>query len=116
MYHWEVDQEDFLVLAGEGLLLVEGLGAAAQAVDFVHFPPETKHIIVGAGRRAVRRALLLGARENQERGRVGGPTPSTTSPAVPRRSRCGDERRRGGRTRCFEEPRPVPYDGAWLPT
>ena len=24
MYHWEADEEDFLVLAGEALLLVEG--------------------------------------------------------------------------------------------
>ena len=24
MYHWEADQEDFLVLAGEPLLIVEG--------------------------------------------------------------------------------------------
>ena len=24
MYHWEVDQEDFLVLAGEALLVIEG--------------------------------------------------------------------------------------------
>src|SRR5438128_2319254 len=24
MYHWEADQEDFLVLSGEGLLIVEG--------------------------------------------------------------------------------------------
>ncbi len=24
MYHWEADQEDFLVLAGEALLIVEG--------------------------------------------------------------------------------------------
>src|SRR4051812_18837360 len=24
MYHWETDQEDFLVLAGEALLIVEG--------------------------------------------------------------------------------------------
>ena len=24
MYHWETDQEDFLVLSGEPLLIVEG--------------------------------------------------------------------------------------------
>ena len=23
-YHWEADQEDFLVLAGQGLLIIEG--------------------------------------------------------------------------------------------
>ena len=49
MYHWEEDQEDFLVLAGEALLIVEGEERPLRAWDFVHCPPETKHVIVGAG-------------------------------------------------------------------
>ena len=49
MYHWEADQEDFLLLCGEALLLVEGEERPLRAWDFVHCPPETKHIIVGAG-------------------------------------------------------------------
>jgi uncharacterized cupin superfamily protein len=49
MYHWEADQEDFLVLAGEALLVVEGEERPLQQWDFVHCPPETKHVIVGAG-------------------------------------------------------------------
>jgi uncharacterized cupin superfamily protein len=49
MYHWEADQEDFLVLAGEALLIVEGEERPLRAWDFVHCPPETKHVIVGAG-------------------------------------------------------------------
>jgi uncharacterized cupin superfamily protein len=49
MYHWEFDQEDFLVLAGEALLIVEGEERPLRAWDFVHCPPETKHTIVGAG-------------------------------------------------------------------
>ena len=49
MYHWEADQEDFLVLAGEALLIVEGEERPLRAWDFVHCPPGTKHIIVGAG-------------------------------------------------------------------
>jgi uncharacterized cupin superfamily protein len=49
MYHWEVDQEDFLVLAGEALLIVEGEERRLRQWDLVHCPPETKHIIVGAG-------------------------------------------------------------------
>jgi mannose-6-phosphate isomerase-like protein (cupin superfamily) len=49
MYHWEVDQEDFLVLAGEGLLIVEGEERPIRQWDLVHCPPETKHVIVGAG-------------------------------------------------------------------
>jgi uncharacterized cupin superfamily protein len=49
MYHWEADQEDFLVLSGEGVLIVEGDERPLQQWDFVHCPPDTKHVIVGAG-------------------------------------------------------------------
>jgi uncharacterized cupin superfamily protein len=49
MYHGEAAQEDFLVLAGECLLLVEGEERRLQAWDFVHFPKWTEHVIVGAG-------------------------------------------------------------------
>jgi uncharacterized cupin superfamily protein len=49
MYHWEAAQEDFLVLSGEALLIVEGEERPLRAWDFVHCPPETKHIILGAG-------------------------------------------------------------------
>jgi uncharacterized cupin superfamily protein len=49
MYHWEADQEDFLVLSGEALLLVEGEERSLRAWDFVHCPPDTKHVIIGAG-------------------------------------------------------------------
>ena len=49
MYHRERHQEDFLVLAGECLLLVEGEERTLRAWDFVHCPPETNHMIIGAG-------------------------------------------------------------------
>jgi hypothetical protein len=49
MYHWEADQEDFLVLAGEALLIVEGEERPIRAWDLVHCPAGTKHTIVGAG-------------------------------------------------------------------
>ena len=49
MYHWEADQEDFLVLSGEAILVVEGEERPLRAWDFVHCPPGTNHIIVGAG-------------------------------------------------------------------
>jgi uncharacterized cupin superfamily protein len=49
MYHRESNQEDFLVLAGEALLIVEGEELPLKAWDFVHCPAETEHIIVGAG-------------------------------------------------------------------
>src|ERR687884_300399 len=49
MYHWEADQEDFLVISGEALLIVEGQERPLRPWDFVHCPPGTKHVIVGAG-------------------------------------------------------------------
>jgi uncharacterized cupin superfamily protein len=49
LYHREDDQEDFLVLAGECVLIVEGEERRLHAWDFVHCPPGTEHIFVGAG-------------------------------------------------------------------
>jgi len=49
MYHYENDQEDFLVLSGEAILVVEGEERRLRAWDFVHCPAGTEHIIVGAG-------------------------------------------------------------------
>jgi uncharacterized cupin superfamily protein len=49
MYHAEEDQEDFLVLSGECLLLVEGEERPLKQWDFVHCPPWTEHVFVGAG-------------------------------------------------------------------
>ena len=49
MYHWETDQEDFLVLSGEALLIIEGEERALRQWDLVHCPPGTNHVIVGAG-------------------------------------------------------------------
>ena len=49
MYHWEADQEDFLVLAGEALAIVEGEERPLNAWDFFHCPAGAKHTVVGAG-------------------------------------------------------------------
>ena len=49
LYHGESNQEDFLVLAGECLLLVEGEERQLRPWDFLHCPAETEHIFVGAG-------------------------------------------------------------------
>jgi uncharacterized cupin superfamily protein len=49
MYHWENAQEDFLVISGEALLVVEGEERQLRAWDLVHCPQKTKHAIVGAG-------------------------------------------------------------------
>jgi uncharacterized cupin superfamily protein len=49
MYHSDSGQEDFLVIAGECLVLIEGEERRLRAWDFVHCPPHTEHIFVGAG-------------------------------------------------------------------
>jgi quercetin dioxygenase-like cupin family protein len=49
MYHWETDQEDFLVVAGEALLIIEGEERPLRQWDLVHCLPGTQHVIVGAG-------------------------------------------------------------------
>ena len=48
-YHAESTQEDFLVLQGECLVLVEGQERTLKAWDFVHCPGGTEHVFVGAG-------------------------------------------------------------------
>ena len=47
-YHGEDEQEDFLVLSGECILLIEGQERHLRAWDFVHCPPWTEHVFVGA--------------------------------------------------------------------
>jgi uncharacterized cupin superfamily protein len=49
MYHAESSQEDFLVLAGTCLLLVEEQERPLRAWDFVHCPAGTRHTFVGTG-------------------------------------------------------------------
>jgi len=49
MYHAESDQESFLVLQGECLLIVEGQERRLRAWDFFYCAPQTKHSFVGAG-------------------------------------------------------------------
>ncbi len=56
-YHAENVQEDFLVLDGECLLIVEDQERPLRRWDFVHCPPYTSHIFVGAGERP---CVLLG--------------------------------------------------------
>lgn len=47
-YHWESDQEGFLVVSGECLMIVEGEERRMRKWDYCHCPPGTRHIAVGA--------------------------------------------------------------------
>jgi len=65
MYHGENAQEDFLVLAGECLLLVEGEERRLGQWEFVHSPAWTEHVFVGAGNGPCV-ILMVGARPTEE--------------------------------------------------
>lgn len=49
LYHGERGQEDFLVVSGECVLVIEGQERRLKPWDFVHCPPWTKHVFIGAG-------------------------------------------------------------------
>jgi len=70
MYHWETETEAFLVLSGEALLIVEGQERPLRQWDFVHCPPKTGHVIVGAGDGPCV-ILAMSSRENQAFGPYG---------------------------------------------
>jgi uncharacterized cupin superfamily protein len=71
MYHWEADQEDFLVVSGEAVLVIEGEERPLRAWDLVHCPPRTTHTIVGAGNGPCV-VVAVGAREHQNTPEWGG--------------------------------------------
>jgi uncharacterized cupin superfamily protein len=66
IYHWEADQEGFLVVSGEAVLIIEGEERQLRAWDFVHCPPHTKHVIIGAGSGPCL-VIATGARERSTR-------------------------------------------------
>jgi len=49
LYHRESEQEGFLVIEGECLLIVEGEEVKLGPWDYFHCPPGTTHSLVGAG-------------------------------------------------------------------
>lgn len=64
-YHWETDQEGFLVISGEAILVIEGVERPLRAWDYVHCPPHTKHVIVGGGSGPCV-VIAIGARERSD--------------------------------------------------
>jgi len=61
MYHWEADQEGFLVLSGEATLIIDGEERTIRQWDYVHCPPGVPHTRIGAGSEPCV-ILALGAR------------------------------------------------------
>ena len=64
-YHRENAQEDFLVLSGECLLLVNGEERRLCAWDFVHCPAGVTHVFIGAGNGPCA-ILMIGHRPAEE--------------------------------------------------
>jgi uncharacterized cupin superfamily protein len=113
MYHWEANQEDFLVLSGEALLLVEGEERPLGAWDLVHCPPGTNHIIVGAGD-APCVVVAVGAREHGDEQTWGGYTVDEL--ALRHGSGVEQETSDAGEAYArFPEPFFTRYRDGWLP-
>ena len=109
MYHWETDQEDFLVVSGEAVLIVEGEERQLRAWDFVHCPPNTKHVIVGAGSGPCL-VIAIGARERDS---LGFPVDEV---AKRHGASAGEETADGGVAYASVPPRePTAYRDGWLP-
>ena len=51
LYHRESGQEDFLVVSGECVAIIDGEERPLRAWDFFHCPPWTEHTFVGTGDR-----------------------------------------------------------------
>jgi len=64
MYHWEADQEGFLVLSGEALLIVDDEEHPLRQWDYFHKPPGISHTVIGAGD-GPSAILAIGARAHQ---------------------------------------------------
>ena len=65
-YHAENEQEGFLVLSGECIAVVEGQERRMRAWDYLHCPPGTAHITIGAGEEPCA-ILMVGTRSPDHR-------------------------------------------------
>lgn len=65
LYHHEAGQEEFLVLRGRCILVIEGEERTLEAWDLVHCPPGTAHTIIADGDEP---ALILAVGARRERG------------------------------------------------
>jgi uncharacterized cupin superfamily protein len=114
MYHREADQEDFLVLAGEALLVVEGEERRLRQWDFVHCPPQASHVILGAGETSCV-VLAIGSREHADEETGWGSY--TVDEAALRHGAGVAEETHDARVAYarFPASQPTPYQWGWLP-
>jgi uncharacterized cupin superfamily protein len=110
MYHREDDQEDFLVLSGEPLLIVEGQERPLRQWDFVHCPPQTQHAFVGAGD-GPSVVLATGAREHEVTTFTVDEAASRHGASVEKETTDWEEAYAG----VTERSQPTRYQDDWLP-
>jgi uncharacterized cupin superfamily protein len=111
LYHREDEQEDFLVLSGECLLIVDDEERPLRAWDFVHCPPGTEHVFVGAGDGPCV-LLLVGTRT------AGGEIVYPRSELAGRHGAAAEEETRsppGDAYEAFPPTKPTRYRNGWLP-
>jgi len=114
MYHWEADQEDFLVLSGEALLIAEGEERPLRQWDFVHCPAGMNHVILGAGGSQCL-VLAVGARDKS----VGPDWGAYPVDEAALRHGAGVEKETPRPEEAyarFPDREPVPYREGWLPS
>ncbi len=110
MYHREDNQEGFLVLSGECLVIVEGEERALKAWDYFHCPAATAHILVGAGDGPAF-VIAVGSRVGP------GNTVYAVDPAA-LKHRAGVERETSVSAEAyapFPKPEPIPFREDFLP-
>ena len=65
LYHREPVQEDFLVLHGECIAIIDGVETPLRQWDFFHCPAGVPHVFVGAGDGPCA-VLMIGSRRRDE--------------------------------------------------
>jgi uncharacterized cupin superfamily protein len=113
MYHWEADTEGFLVIAGEPLLIIEGEERQLQQWDYVHCPPGTNHMIIGAGS-GPSVVLAMSSREYMATPEWGG---YTADPAALKHNAAPEEDTTDADVAYarFPASEPAAYRDGWLP-
>jgi uncharacterized cupin superfamily protein len=114
LYHAESNQEDFLVLHGECIAVVEEQERRLRQWDFVHCPPGTRHVLVGAGTGPCL-VLAVGSRAHDGRpDSIGFPVDEV---AGRHGASVAEETTDGGAAYASAPPRePTAYREGWLPS
>ena len=113
MYHRETDQESFLVVAGEAVLVVEGEERPLRAWDFFHCPAGAEHTVVGVGDGPCV-VVAVGARDKSVGPEWGGYPVNETA----LRHRAGVERETTDAHEAYsavQHREPTRYRDGWLP-